>query len=483
MKKTLLILLFLVAIPVSGLTLYQFFGGKLPTVAQRAPVFRAYFPDENYRGSAEQNIRFVEKLTTEPLLGAAFTTLVSTDQLTAFPAVYNVNLGNSANTTTPNSWSGLQQFNGNASSSLFSCYGTCYFGRTATSTFGDAGALTLATALTIANGGTGSTTLSSNQVLLGNGTGNIGTVSGWGTTDQVLGSTGGTGAPTWRTFATPLGDNYAWTGLHTFSASTTGKVGIGTTSPFTALGVVGTITSTIINATSTTATSTFSGNAVVDNNLTVSGRFIGAPSATSTTFTASGTWVRPSNVYKVRVFVQGGGGGGGGAGTAGTSLGGGGGGGGYAEAIVSVTGNVTVTVGGGGAGGAGATPAAGDNGVNSSFAGATTITGAGATGGSAGNGSAGGGGGGGSCTNADICVVGSAGEAGNEIKTGTTDKAGKGGFSHNGFPSPTRATGVSTAGNEGGNYGSGGGGASSSGGSSANGGAGAGGFVRVEWYE
>ena len=69
--------------------------------------------------------------------------------------------------------------------------------------------------------------------------------------------------------------NYSWSGtnnhsgLNTFSNATTsieGRLGVGTSSPFTSLGVAGTITSNIINATSSNATSTFSGNVVVSNN-------------------------------------------------------------------------------------------------------------------------------------------------------------------------------------------------------------------------
>ena len=58
-------------------------------------------------------------------------------------------------------------------------------------------------------------------------------------------------------------------GLNTFTNATTsieGRLGVGTSSPFTSLGVAGTITTNNINATTTTATSTFSGNVVVSNN-------------------------------------------------------------------------------------------------------------------------------------------------------------------------------------------------------------------------
>ena len=159
--------------------------------------------------------------TPEPKFGAAFTTVASTDVLSDFPTAYNANLGQSANTTTPNSWSGLQQFAGNSSTTKASCYGSCYFGATATSSFSTAGALTLATALTVANGGTGSTTLSANQVLLGSTTNAVNTVAGWGTDNYVLTSTGGTSAPAWELAQSDQSLNYSWTGRQLFTVGAT----------------------------------------------------------------------------------------------------------------------------------------------------------------------------------------------------------------------------------------------------------------------
>lgn len=338
-------------------------------------------------------------------------------------------------------------------------------------------------AVGIPYGGTGSTTLSSNQVLLGNGTGAIGVVSGFGTSNQLLTSNGISTAPSWQTAATDQSLNYTWTGFHAFNAATTtlgagSKFGIGTSSPFTLLGVAGTITTNNINATSSPgiATSTFSGD------LTVSGTLTGSLRATSTIFTATSTWIKPTNVSRVKVRLQGGGGGGGGAGSAGTSLGGGGGSGAYCEAWISVTGNVVVNLGaaGAGVGGLGSGPAAGTTGASVSFAGSITVTAGGGTGGSPGSASNGGGGGGGSCTNADISFPGGSGENGGEIST----KAGLGSDSHYGYSShANRASGASTNGGSGGLYGAGGNGASSSGGSTANGGNGSAGFVIVEWTE
>ena len=94
--------------------------------------------------------------------------------------------------------------------------------------------------------------------------------------------------------------NYAFSGANTHSGvnSFSNSVGIGTTSPFTSLGVAGTITANTINATTTNATSTFSGNLVVSNNasttnLTISGTQTGGTlsyNASSTAYScASGT--------------------------------------------------------------------------------------------------------------------------------------------------------------------------------------------------
>ncbi len=51
----------------------------------------------------------------------------------------------SLNTANANTWTGLQQFNGNASTTKFSAYGPSYFGGTATSTFNTLGQLSMGT--------------------------------------------------------------------------------------------------------------------------------------------------------------------------------------------------------------------------------------------------------------------------------------------------------------------------------------------------
>lgn len=63
MKKYLFILALLIAMPVSAMTLYDYYGGHLPSVSDRAPTYNKYFSDE-YHGTAEQNTKLVDALTS-----------------------------------------------------------------------------------------------------------------------------------------------------------------------------------------------------------------------------------------------------------------------------------------------------------------------------------------------------------------------------------------------------------------------------------
>src|SRR3990167_7289526 len=314
-------------------------------------------------------------------LGTAFTDIAGANNLSDFPTTYNNNLDLTANITTANAFTGSLNTFLNASSTIFSC-GVCYFGNTATSSFSSAGALTLITPLAVASGGTASTTISSNRVILGDGASGFKTVNGFGTSAQFLTSNGADTAPTWQTSTVDQAGTYNWTGSHVFNNAS----------------------STFVGNLNITGTST------IGAGITVDGRNIGVlVNATSSRFTATGTWTRPPGVTRVRVEVVGGGGGGGGTSTSDADkAAGGGGSGGYAMAVVVVSGNVTVTVGAGGAGDTDGT-GTGVTGGNSSFAGDVTVTANGGVGGSSTGGGGGAGGAGGSTTNALLGISNSGG--------------------------------------------------------------------------
>jgi hypothetical protein len=86
----------------------------------------------------------------------------------------------SLNANNTNTWSALQLFSGNASSTNFSNFGTAYFGGTATSSFNSSGALAL-----VSNG----LTVGTNQLLVSGGNVGIGTTS----PQALLGLQGGIG--------------------------------------------------------------------------------------------------------------------------------------------------------------------------------------------------------------------------------------------------------------------------------------------------
>lgn len=347
--------------------------------------------------------------------GSTITTIQGSDTLSASRSVINTNFANLNSDKIENSTTSVKSI---TTLSSLSSIGTITTG------------VWNGTAVTVPYGGTGSTTLGSNLILLGNGTSNIKTVTGLGSSGEVLMSNGAGLAPSWQSSSVNQTVPYTWTAHHIFSSLFA------------------------TSASSTNATTT---------NLTVTGNTIGIfPKATSTTFTTSGTWVKPSGVDRVFVRVVGGGGRGGNI-TSNNGAGGGGGAGAYCEANVAVTGNVTVTVGGT------TTP--------SSFAGVVTVTagvGSQGTDTSAGGGTAGGAGG--TCTNANVAsVTGQTGASGI-----SNTQSGHGGSNPMGF-GRTYSTSAG-AGSQGTGYGAGGSGALRSG-SDVLGGDGTGGVVIVEWYQ
>lgn len=139
-------------------------------------------------------------------VGTVVTTLTGSNNLSDFPTTYNANLA------------ALNAGKMEISTTTLPLITTL-------SNLSTVGTITSGTwngdAITAPYGGTGSTTLTSNYVLLGNGASGIKHVSGFGSSGQFLTSNGSGAAPTWQTSAINLGDNYAWTGLHTFASTTT----------------------------------------------------------------------------------------------------------------------------------------------------------------------------------------------------------------------------------------------------------------------
>ena len=179
--------------------------------------------------------------------------------------------------------------------------------------------------------------------------------------------------------------------------------------------------------------------------------------ASTSVYTTSFTWTKPSQLKQIIVKVVGGGGGGGGT-TAADNFGGGGGGGGYCEETLfaqELGATETVTIGAAGALGAGSSAGTGGTGGNTTFG--SHCTGNGATGGEGGAG-ANAGGTGGTATGGDINISGQNGMIG--VSTGTANNgiAGGGGSSMLGLGAPL-AHQQGTVGAAGTGYGAGGSGA------------------------
>lgn len=144
-----------------------------------------------------------------PRAGSAFTTLAGSNQLSSFPTTYNANLTVTANTSAPNTFSGLET---DAAGFISQASSTVYNGL-------HVDTLSLQNALTAANGGTGSTTLAIHQVLVGNATGAVGVVSGTGNSGQALVSNGASSNPTWQSITFDNSLSYALSGQWAFSNS------------------------------------------------------------------------------------------------------------------------------------------------------------------------------------------------------------------------------------------------------------------------
>ncbi|MDH5527181.1 MAG: hypothetical protein OEY97_07735 [Nitrospirota bacterium] len=211
------------------------------------------------------------------------------------------------------------------------------------------------------------------------------------------------------------------------------------------------------------------------------------PQVDTQTFTASGTWTKPTwGVIKmVRVRAWGGGGGGGIQTAGGAKAGGGGGGGAFVEVefdASTLSATETVTIGAGGAGAAGGGGTAGASGLNTTFGAHLTAYGGGGGGASTSLSVAGAGGGGGGAlsaggagTVAGTSIAGVGGEPG--ASAAATSNAGHGGGG--GGDNTTAPGGASFTGGGGGGAGTSGttgvGGASFWGGGGGGGGNGTGG--------
>ena len=178
----------LIAFVISAFTLYGFYN---------------YVPVEGVRPLMTSN---------QDMLGASITTILGSDTLKASRSVINTNFDNLnsdkveiSTTTLPN----IVSLPNLATSTKLAYIGTILSG------------IWNGTLIDVIYGGTGLATLPIGQVLLGSSTNAIATVNGFGTSGQFLTSNGNGLAPTWQTSAIALGDNYAWTGLHSWTATTT----------------------------------------------------------------------------------------------------------------------------------------------------------------------------------------------------------------------------------------------------------------------
>lgn len=150
-------------------------------------------------------LKYLE-FTHTPTYGSTITTILGTDTLSSSRAVINTNFANlnadkiEATQTTLNSLT---------SASSLATVGTITSGTWH------------GTPIEVAYNGTGTTSPTLNQIFLGNGASGFKVVSGLGTSGQFLTSNGASNPPSWSTGVIDQAGTYAWTGIHSFAASTT----------------------------------------------------------------------------------------------------------------------------------------------------------------------------------------------------------------------------------------------------------------------
>lgn len=135
--------------------------------------------------------------------GSTITTIQGSDTLSASRSVINTNFANLNSDKIENSTTSVKSI-------------------TTLSSLASIGTITTGvwngTAITVPYGGTGSTTLGSNLILLGNGTSNVKTVTGLGSSGQVLMSNGAGAAPSWNSSSVDTTQPYSWTNHHIFTS-------------------------------------------------------------------------------------------------------------------------------------------------------------------------------------------------------------------------------------------------------------------------
>jgi hypothetical protein len=201
-----------------------------------------------------------------------------------------------ASLSAANTWTALQLFSKNASSSQESCFGPCYFGGTATSTFSSAGVLSLTSALAVSSGGTGLTSTSQN----------------W----AFMGPTSGSGAPAFRAIVAAdiptLNQNTSGTAAGLSATLAIGSGGTNAASFGTSGGVVAYNGTSLVNFSAFTLTSTLltasnaSTTSLTVNLTNVEGDGSGSDYITPTrsfsaTYATSTTWTGSTSVLDIGI--------------------------------------------------------------------------------------------------------------------------------------------------------------------------------------